>query len=646
MNRLTKLLLLLLFGLILQQQADAQSADIHRLKQVMLQKQQGKDFIKDTSYIDILDSLAFAYFRVSADSLFFYSEKALQYAQQAGYGKGISVSIRQKGNGYSLLGDYTKMLACYQQALTIAEKINDTSCIAKATINIATGYYIEIRKIQEAHALLIKAGDMFEKLRDTVNWLKSIIVRGAIWADSKHYEQALQTYEQALQIATARRDEYSVVVIKDNIGLVYFENGRYKEALARFLQTKKYFDHTDDKMRLTRTATWVAKTYLVLGDHANALKYALESLKAATDIKAKVQIQDADKVLADIYDAEGDARNALKYFRLYKNVSDSVLNEAMLKKTADLEARYEYEKKETRLKEAQEKKDALNKHIVRNKELQISLALLIILSLGTLTFLLFRSRAAKHKTNQVLEAKNEEIERQAVLLLLNNQEKDKLFSIISHDLKTPLNALKIMFSVLQENDLPQEEVDNIMKELSQDVNYSVELVNNLLSWAGSQLDGRVVSPALLPIHQLVDDIISPLLKQAADKKIGLKNKLSPDLTIWADNNMIQVVIRNLLSNAIKFCNSGDTITIDHKTVAGAVEICIADTGVGIEKEILRKINRKESITTFGTAKEKGTGLGMLLCREFIEANKGSFRIESEPGKGSRFYCTLPAIPGH
>src|ERR1043165_5631941 len=127
MNRLGKLLLV--FGLILHQQVVAQTADIPRLKRIMLQKQQGKDFIKDTSYIDILDSLAFAYFRVSADSLFFYSEKALKYAQQAGYGKGTSVSLRLKGNGYSLLGDYTKMLACYQQALTIAEKIHDTTCI-------------------------------------------------------------------------------------------------------------------------------------------------------------------------------------------------------------------------------------------------------------------------------------------------------------------------------------------------------------------------------------------------------------------------------------------------------------------------------------------------------------------------------------
>ena len=103
-----------------------------------------------------------------------------------------------------------------------------------------------------------------------------------------------------------------------------------------------------------------------------------------------------------------------------------------------------------------------------------------------------------------------------------------------------------------------------------------------------------------------------------------------------------MLIHNLVSNAIKFCNQNDTITIDHKTINGDVELCVADTGVGINSEVLQRINRKESITTFGTAEEKGTGVGMLLCREFIEVNKGSFRIESEVGKGSRFYCTLPS----
>ena len=644
MNRTVKLSVLLVVGCLLQQQAGAQTADIPRLKRILLQKQQEKDFTKDTSYIDVLDSLAYAFNRVSADSLFFYSEKALQYAKQAGYPKGVAVSLRQQGNGYALRGDLTKMLAFFQQSLTIAEKIHDTLCIAKATINIAM-YYMDLKKYDESLALAKKAATLFEQLKDSLNWIKALSTIAAITSDLKHNDEAVQQYQQILQIATALKDKYSIVVTNYNIGNIFYDKGLYKEALPHSLETLKYFSNTDDKMRIARTASVVARTYLHLNDPGHALPYAQQSLKAATEIKAKLQIQVADQVLADIYEAKGDPRNALKYFRLYKDVSDSIFNEAMLKKTATLEAKYEYDKKETQLKEAQAKKDALHRQTVRNKELQISIAILVIVSLTALAFLLFRSRAAKQKTNQILEAKNEEIEHQAMQLLLNNQEKDKLFSIISHDLKTPLHSLKIMLGLLKENNLSPEETNSIMEELGQDVKYAMELVNNLLSWAGSQFDGRVICPTLLPVHQLVNDTVEPLLKQAADKKITFKNKLPSALTIWADKRMMQVLIRNLVSNAIKFCNQGDTITIDHKTINGDVELCVADTGVGINSEVLQRINRKESITTFGTAEEKGTGVGMLLCREFIEVNKGSFRIESEVGKGSRFYCTLPAHSG-
>jgi signal transduction histidine kinase len=257
---------------------------------------------------------------------------------------------------------------------------------------------------------------------------------------------------------------------------------------------------------------------------------------------------------------------------------------------------------------------------------------------------LFRSRNIKHKTNEILHANNEKIEHQAIQLMINNQEKDKLFSIIAHDLKVPLYSLKNMLALLKRDSLSEAQLDIIMEELRRDADYSAELVSNLLFWASSQLKGRVVSPVELPLHQAADDTIRLFTQQASDKKIGLKNELHPALSAWADKTMIEVLLRNLVNNAIKFCEPGDTITIEGRTMNGTVEICVADTGIGIEKVVLEKINLKESVTTFGTDNEKGTGLGLLLCREFAEANQGLFHVESEPGKGSRFYFILPAVP--
>jgi len=640
MNMLAKSGSILICMLIVQWQARAQSANIPQLKHTMLQLQGKKDFFRDTAYIDILDSLAFAYYRISADSLFFYGEKALAYAQQAGYGKGASESLRIIGNGYGLTGNFEKRLASYQQALTIAEKINDPIRIAKATINISI-YYADKGNPDESLKLLMKAAAIFEKMKDSLNWDKALTSIAGTLSLKKQYEKAMQYQQQALSLATAMKDNYSVIVSNDNIGRILFDQEKYKEALDRFLRTMEYFSHTDDKMRKTRTSEAIALAYFNLKNYPASLKYARLTLQSATEIKTKKLICGSYKILADVYDAKNDARNALKYFKLYKEVSDSLFNETMIKKTGELEAKFEFEKREMRLKEDQEKKDVLHKHIVQYKELQISIATLVILFLSMLTFLLFRSRAAKHKTNQLLETKNAEIERQAIQLLLNNQEKDKLFSIISHDLKGPLISLKNMLELLKERSLPEAELQTIINEFRQDIDYSAELTSNLLSWASSQLDGRIIIPVRLPVYELADETMEPLIKTASHKKIGLKNKVPHSLTVQADRNMVQVIIRNLISNAIKFCNAGDVITIEARATDGIVEIFVADTGIGIEKEVLTKINRKESVTTFGTANEKGVGLGMLLCHEFAEANGGSFRVESEPGKGSRFYFTLP-----
>jgi len=295
------------------------------------------------------------------------------------------------------------------------------------------------------------------------------------------------------------------------------------------------------------------------------------------------------------------------------------------------------------------KKEVLQQHIDRNRTLLTWIGITFILFLIMVAILLLRSSAASRKSNRELSEKNMEIEQQkeamehqAVQLLLNNQQKDKLFSIIAHDLRGPLNSLKGLLDFLKERRLTDTEIREMMDELRRNVDYSSELVGNLLFWASSQLNGIVVTAVCLSLRQLVDDILPLYTKQAEGKNIILKNEIGDTLTAFADKDMIQVVLRNLISNAIKFCREDDTITISGRRTKEGVEVCVADTGTGIQEDVLSRIRRKESITTYGTAREKGTGLGMLLCREFTEANGGRFRIDSVWGKGSWFYFTIPA----
>jgi signal transduction histidine kinase len=169
-------------------------------------------------------------------------------------------------------------------------------------------------------------------------------------------------------------------------------------------------------------------------------------------------------------------------------------------------------------------------------------------------------------------------------------------------------------------------------------------VGNLLFWASSQLNGAVVNAALLPVEELVDETLAFYRQQAREKGVLLTTAMPDGLVGYADKDMMQVVIRNLVSNAIKFCQPGDRVTVSAMQKGGEIEICVTDTGTGMTTDALDRIRRKESFTSYGTAREKGTGLGILLCHEFAEANRGRFYVESEWGKGSRCYFTIPAAP--
>jgi len=645
MNKTVVVIGLSLIALQSYQPCEAQSAIIPRLRSKILARQQQPGYLKDTAYVDLLDSLAFAYFRISVDSLVFYSDKAMALATQIGYVRGQSVSLRHKGNAYFELGDYSKMLQYYQDALRVAEKAHDSLLMAKAMYNIGNNAYQVIGRDEDARNIIKKAADIFQARKDSLALYMAIAVIGSLWAYDQKYEEALSCFNRALQVATALKDRYAIVIVNDQIGQLYQAKGRFKEALALLLQALDYFNSIDDIARQSQCASEVADVYIQLKNYPMALKYASISLQKAQAVKSKPHILHAVREMAAAYEALGNTRYALKYFKLIKEASDSVAYETMRKKTEQLETRYEFEKKETLLKAAQEKKDVLNKSIVQKKELQIFIALLLILLLSLLVLLLIRSRAIKQKSNLILEAKNEEIERQALLLLKSNHEKDKLFSIISHDLKVPIHSLKEILRLLGDNYQEKETIEEILEELRQDINHSSELVNNLLLWASGQFTGSSVLPVIFSVHQLIADVLQIFIKQAAVKGISLKHELTAEeISVWADMNMIQVIIRNLVSNSIKFCNMGDTITISASTTNAVVTISMADSGIGIPAETLEKINQGQMVSTFGTANEKGIGLGLRLCYELAKLNNGLLSVQSEPGKGSIFYLALPCKP--
>jgi len=189
--------------------------------------------------------------------------------------------------------------------------------------------------------------------------------------------------------------------------------------------------------------------------------------------------------------------------------------------------------------------------------------------------------------------------------------------------------------------MPAEEIKSLIPDIKNDLNYTVSLMDNLLQWSKSQMQASTVHPQVVHINEEIDDVIHVLYLQAQAKKIHVENKTTSDITAWADKDMINLVLRNLVSNAIKFSPGGAIISVGAQERFAVAEVYVQDYGKGISQEEIRKIEAQEFYTTNGTGHEQGTGLGLMLCKEFLVKNNGQLRIESEPGKGSIFSFSLP-----
>lgn len=227
-----------------------------------------------------------------------------------------------------------------------------------------------------------------------------------------------------------------------------------------------------------------------------------------------------------------------------------------------------------------------------------------------------------------------------------NYAKDKFFNIIAHDLRAPLSGLISVTKMLIENieKLSPEESKEFLTELLDYANQSYNLLENLLQWARTQTGTIPFNPEEVDLYEIA--LASKIINDpnAKQKGIRINNLVTPGNYSFVDRNMLTTVVRNLISNSIKFTSQGGEITISLNDKESEYELIVEDTGVGMTDEQKGKLFKiGENITTYGTAGEKGSGLGLILCKEFVEKNGGTIRVESQVGKGSKFIITLPKV---
>ncbi|HWK04883.1 MAG TPA: HAMP domain-containing sensor histidine kinase [Puia sp.] len=259
---------------------------------------------------------------------------------------------------------------------------------------------------------------------------------------------------------------------------------------------------------------------------------------------------------------------------------------------------------------------------------------------------LIRNENVRHQLqilnkNRQLRRSNGKIQLQKKDLVELNYLKNKLFSVVAHDLRGPVHALHALFKNMQRYDLPGDEIKTLLPDVVKDISSTCGQMENLLHWVKSQMQEECVEPQVIEISKIITEVLQFLHLQVMAKRIHIRSRIEKPAYISGDKEMVNLVLRNLISNAIKFTPEEGTITLDAREESSYIEIFVEDTGVGIRPETLQQLIEDVHYTTPGTANESGTGLGLMLCKEFLSRNGGRLNIHSEPGKGSIFSFTLP-----
>lgn len=248
-------------------------------------------------------------------------------------------------------------------------------------------------------------------------------------------------------------------------------------------------------------------------------------------------------------------------------------------------------------------------------------------------------RRALNNQNRIL--RELEQQRNEMQRLLNF--KDKVFAIISHDLRGPIGGIGQVLDMIKSGAITAQDFEMAIPTLQTQVAYAEDTLNNLLSWAQSHEKGFIAEKKPTELHQLVNELVNGLQDSAAQKSVSISTNISSNIqSVQLDAHSLIIVLRNLIKNSIKFCRKGDKVSIETRLENNALQFCIKDTGVGFDDEVASKLFKEdEHITTYGTANEKGTGLGLLICKNLIEQSGGTIWAEGKPNQGATFCFIIP-----
>ncbi|MEX0607867.1 MAG: tetratricopeptide repeat protein [Balneolaceae bacterium] len=562
-------------------------------------------------------------------------EKALSLITQmpeAGQARTTAGIRLNMASTYFSQGDRNQAFQNYLSALEFAEMTRDT-VFWVTTLNNTGNAYNHVDNFEEAGYYLEKAKGLAQIKSLKIELYRINLNLANTRNNQSRYEEAIELYNTALELEREIRPGSAPVVIYYNLGRLYSSMGETKKAKEYFEESLKISEENNILPGIYYNNFGYGNLYY----HNNRYDEALYHLQKAYEIAKQIQnipfLQEARDML---YLANREANNfaeALTYLEHYKATADSLLDLEKEQALANLENKMALDRQSEINRLLQEKQVQQERRL--HFQYILIVASVIVLCLILVILFLMKKRAKENQEiNKHLQAQKAELEEL-------NKSKDKLFAIISHDLRSPLASMQGILYLIKNDALSKEEIHEFAQELEQSIQQNIEAMEDLLAWAKEQLSGVSLSLEKVNIKEIAAEVFARQEFLASKKKVTLKNKIAKNFNVLADRNALELVLRNLVSNSIKFTNSGDNITVTCNLNEPYVQFIIEDTGIGIPANVSHKIFENKSWSREGTLNEKGTGFGLSLVKEFIEKMNGRIRFESEENKGTTFYIDLP-----
>jgi signal transduction histidine kinase len=600
----------------------------------------------------------------------------------------MSVSYNYIGKYFRIKGNFEKAMPYFIKALEIAREIHDYKQIA-FSLDTEGKYYIGNGNLTAALQCYLEAYTASEKVNDQLQLADVCNRLGGLYLISEQFEKALTFHKKALHFASIMNSPDGIAKAYNNIGKAYLELHKTDSALIAFQQSFYLCQQTGYKKGLVKSLTNLGKVYLLQNKPNESEKLLLKAFIISKNAGYKMGIAESSQALGNLYLSNGSSQKALPYFELslsciqltdmfdlygdnyqglYKcyaalgnfekalyyhellfETEKNSLNVANHRQLEVLQITYNNERKE-KVNQVLRKENELKEMAIKRKNTFIGLIIALLLSSILLSLVIYNRFYNKIKANRKLEElngkitiQNKALEKLNSELNIANQEKDKLFSIIAHELRNPLYWFQNLAEVLSKNfkTMPLDKVHKSLLALDESSKNAFHLMDNLLHWSRSRLNRITPKYANYYLQAIIMESVKMFETIIQYKEIDLIIDMPETLEVYTDSDLLSCIVRNLVSNAIKYTPSGGQIKINCEIAKNFVTVVVSDTGIGIAFKNLENIfKNKNQFTNPGLMNEKGSGLGLKLCKEFAELNGGNIWATKNEEKGTKFMFTV------